>query len=114
MAESERIRRSGFTFAVFRLRPDGPWYAGAEASTGPTREAAISAHLRVARADVRRMHREGQREVAARKAREAKGPPRCTLTGCSGARMTPEHKRTSHHRSAVRYAAAVASGEIRR
>lgn len=53
MATEERVKRGGFTFKVFQLREGGPWYAGSEASKGATKAAAITAHMKVARADMR-------------------------------------------------------------
>ena len=113
MVTAERIKRGGFTFQVGQTG-SGRWYAGAEGSTGATREAAIAAHLKAARADMRAFDKKSKADTAAHNAREAKlVGKRCGLSYCTRAVDTPAHRKTAAHRNAVAVANARARGEYR-
>ena len=110
MSGPERIKRGGFTFGVWQGRDT--WYAGAEASRGATRDAAIAAHLKHARAEGREASARWKAQAATVDARKAarKGHE-CTLAYCTGALNTPAHRATAKHRNAVAVKAARARGE---
>lgn len=114
MPSEERIKRGKYTFKVFQLQHGGKWYAGGEGSSGATREAAIQAHLKVARAGDRASTKASKVSAKAADVRRAKRAGKeCMLTYCSGAIDTPAHRRSAKHRNAVAVENARRTGSYR-